>query len=375
MSTQKSHRHLDALQSLRGIAALIVLLRHVMICYPSEGTIRNHFIDVSLNSHAAVVIFFVLSGFVLSISIENTKIDIHSTIVFWIRRVFRILPALMFVTFLSIIFTKIPLSSLPTPGSSDFMEGLLPHNLTTSPIGVIKSFLGLASTYVPQNWTITVELIMAVLFPLLVSLTRSFSNGVYWLLFIGIIVTCTAGEGGKWLPPFYGMDFILGIAVYRFWNSSLWRPSVLATVLSVAILCGASSLVTEIVGHSLPFHYATTSIIEGFAASFVVLSLTDHDKVARYLSVRPLIVLGDLSFSLYLVHFLVVSILGRVFAPFLLNYTSFERALIMAAATLLVTLPISWFIFRGIEIPFNRLGKKLSGDFLNLIRKRSHATY
>ncbi|AOX19526.1 hypothetical protein A0U90_03570 [Kozakia baliensis] len=171
------------------------------------------------------------------------------------------------------------------------------------------------------------------------------------------------------------MDFILGIAVYRVWNSSLWRPSVLATVLSVAILCGASSLITETVGHSLPFHYATTSIIEGFAASFVVLSLTDHDKVARYLSVRPLIVLGDLSFSLYLVHFLVVSILGRIFAPFILNYTSFDRALIMAVATLLVTLPISWLIFRGIEIPFNRLGKKLSGDFLNLIRKRSHATY
>ncbi len=90
---------------------MIVVIHHCIMYY-NFNTSSLNFGEYLFNGHAAVVLFYVLSGFVLSASISTkplTKINIKH---FLIKRVFRIYPALwasMVVAFSYVIlFHKVP---------------------------------------------------------------------------------------------------------------------------------------------------------------------------------------------------------------------------------------------------------------------------
>jgi len=74
------------LQSVRGIAALIVLIHHCTFYYTDSERVRA-FSELLLNAHAAVVLFYVLSGYVLSLSLKDNFNREH-TLRFYVRRVF-----------------------------------------------------------------------------------------------------------------------------------------------------------------------------------------------------------------------------------------------------------------------------------------------
>ena len=75
------------LQSLRGLAALLVAAHHCCWYYTySPGTKR--LLEILLNAHAAVVLFYVLSGYVLSLALLKAPMTVDSVLQFYIRRGF-----------------------------------------------------------------------------------------------------------------------------------------------------------------------------------------------------------------------------------------------------------------------------------------------
>ena len=102
----------NALDGLRGIAATSVIFYHAILLHgvlvdtvlvapiQSLGSPSDIAIKIALtlfNGHSAVLLFFVLSGFVLRMSLERATGPAHVVVTnFVLRRVLRLYPALMF---------------------------------------------------------------------------------------------------------------------------------------------------------------------------------------------------------------------------------------------------------------------------------------
>ena len=83
----ETRRHIEELQTLRGFAALLVALSRLTTVYAVPGNIRNT-IDALLNAHAAVIIFFILSGYVLTGSLVRRGLGCGPVVGFYVGRFF-----------------------------------------------------------------------------------------------------------------------------------------------------------------------------------------------------------------------------------------------------------------------------------------------
>src|SRR5579871_4515312 len=109
------HQHMPELQSIRGIAALVVLACHCTSYYLTPAWFTRAQYALA-NGQGAVVVFFVLSGFVLTNMLSREPITVQSTFVFYLRRLFRIYPALWAASLLALAYVaflhwRIPVSN------------------------------------------------------------------------------------------------------------------------------------------------------------------------------------------------------------------------------------------------------------------------
>lgn len=354
----------EALQSLRGLAALVVVLRHVLACYPLASHTATVVVFFFFNSPAAVTLFFVLSGFVLTHSLEGQSFSTPTVLIFWTRRVFRILPALIAVTLLSALFTRTPLAAWPVAGSDPSMEALLPHDMPLSPSLLVKCLLSISSALVPQNWTVAVELIAAIFFPFLWACSRRNGGRIFVpIALIALLLSINAPAGGKGLPFVYGFSFIVGIIAYRGWQNTTIILTGIGILLAAVGMSLPTTLLTEPETLGAVFNSPQLTIPESLFAGFLLFGLTRNGRIAILLSHRILLWLGDISFSLYLVHFLVIAIAGRFLSPVLPAFSMPVRESMVFGLTLLIALPLSHLLYESVEKPANRLGHRLSSVF------------
>jgi peptidoglycan/LPS O-acetylase OafA/YrhL len=118
----------------------------------------------------------------------------------------------------------------------------------------------------------------------------------------------------------------------------------------------------------LPFPYVSpvAALIETGLSTFLIGLIVYSDCNLELLRLRPLVFLGDISYSLYLVHFLVASFLLKMFSVTgimpRLGFTGVSKSLILIGATLLVGIPLSWLLYSFVEVPGIRAGRRLSPD-------------
>ncbi|AQS85608.1 MAG: acyltransferase [Acetobacter aceti] len=353
----------DALQSVRGLAALVVVLRHVMACYPLSSHSATVIIFFLFNSPAAVTLFFVLSGFVLTHSLVGQSFSLPTVLTFWTRRVFRILPALMAITLLSALFTRTPFAAWPLAGNDPSMEGLLPHDIPLSPALLTKCLFSISGALVPQNWTVAVELIAAVFFPFLWVASRNESRIFLPVVLLTLALSICAPSGGKGLPFIYGFSFVVGVIAYRGWQNTTIILTSFGILLAAVGASLPTTLLTEPETLGAVFNDPKLTIPEAICAGFVLFGLARNGRIANLLTHRALLWLGDISFSLYLVHFLIIAIAGRLLAPILPAFSMPVREAMVFCLTLLIALPLSHFLYEKVERPANRLGYRLSSLF------------
>ncbi len=353
----------DALQSVRGLAALVVVLRHVLACYPLSSHSATIIVFFLFNSPAAVTLFFVLSGFVLTHSLVGQDFSTETVLTFWTRRVFRILPALIVVTLLSALFTRTPLANWPVAGSDPSMEALLPYHMPLSPGLLAKCLASVSSALVPQNWTVAVELIAAAFFPFLWASSRNESRLFLPVVLLALALSICAPAGGKGLPFIYGFSFVVGIIAYRGWQNTNVILTSAGVLLAAVGMSLPTTLLTEPETLGAVFNSPKLAIPETICAGFLLFGLARNGTIAGLLSNRALLWLGDISFSLYLVHFLVIAIAGRLLSPLLPAFSMPVREGMMFCLKLLIALPLSHLLYEKVERPANRLGHRLSSLF------------
>ncbi|MBS1103228.1 acyltransferase [Gluconobacter sp. Dm-62] len=359
--TKPFDNHIPSLQSLRGIASLVVLLRHYVLCFPVSSSFGLVAENVFLNSHAAVVVFFVLSGFVLSPSFFSKPLGTREIAGFYTRRIFRILPLLMVVTVLSLIYVKSHFSERRVPFLNDWFEGLLPHGMPLSALAIIKCLVGMNSALVPQNWTVACEILVALVLPFLIKACtgRIWVSALTTVAFTGLSFLVTGGSG-KTLPIFYAVDFIIGILTFRILNAHQRSYPDVFFYLAVIGLLGVRETLNLLSHHGeIPFHDPLCSLIEALFSAIIIYGLATRNHMSRILSYRWLSWIGDISFGIYLFHFLVIVIVARLIAPFLLSAPLSAQMPVMLVPVLILSFLSAYFCFHFIEMPANRLGRTL----------------
>jgi peptidoglycan/LPS O-acetylase OafA/YrhL len=357
---------IKSLEGGRGIAALIVALYHLKIGADYFSVIRNGYLFVDL--------FFVLSGFVICAAYSNrmkTAGDFRS---FLIRRIGRLLPLLLFSTIVylvcanAIVLAKeIALSLgyanvLHHPGTVAYV---IPSTAETLSTVTLTHGMGLFDHLIlnTPSWSISTEFYTYILFAVVclliagrVRLTAfavlSAIGGAVSVLASIHVHQCLA-QGGC-LSVTY--DFGYARTVFSFFLGALtWHASRHIKFNSNKVqVAGAIALVLVF---SLVDTYPAVSFAFPFVFAILILSLrADNGWLAGVFASKPFQVLGERSYSIYLLHMPLVlffeNIAKRadgVFAGTIVTLTY--------AAVLVV---ISGWTYRLIEDPFRAMFNRIA---------------
>lgn len=309
---------LPALTSIRFFAALIVALSH----FTQLGllTLPAAFLAFVDGGRPAVSLFFVLSGFVLTYTYHSTM-DAAGAMRFYVARFARIYP----VTLMSLLIaTSVTIYLLRTENSlllSDWYS-INTHVYVSLLVSLAAQLLLLtgwfpfASINQPWNgpaWSISCEVFFYALFPWLLRklrvrapLTLTLICVVLWIL-QGVWILCVSryvpsGRRGFLISQFpltHLSEFVMGIgaAICFVRVRASGRPS---HRLGIILTCAALIAMTLLAAWQpiKPAYYLEAPF---FAALVFGLALLEQ-PVLGLLNHRPLIVLGEASFSLYLIH-------------------------------------------------------------------------
>ena len=315
---------LDALTSLRFIAAAMIVIGHAHPLFGSLG-IAN-----AAPLGQGVSFFFVLSGFILAYNYPRLE-GVGAVRKFWLARFARVWPlhAVMLVLWIALIFNFDRQSYFPG------MEGLV--RLGTNTL-LLQAWVPLplwSLSFNGVSWSLSVEFFFYALFPLLV---RYWSSSWHWLLMaqIGVVVLIIAissilnlhgadnysGVGLLGMiyfnPIVRLLEFSVGISVVflvRKINAlelalSRWQwflLEVLAVAGCVFSLLAAANFsgIEHALGRAAAYYFTREGLWLFFAVLIGVFALS-RGPLSKILGARPFVFLGEISFALYLCHALVI---------------------------------------------------------------------
>lgn len=358
------------LEAMRGIAALIVVFYH----FPFVDGEKFPLIAAG---DLFVDFFFVLSGFVMTHAYAKRVSEGMPFGQFVGLRLARLYPLhfAMLIAWLGYIAAKVLAAKIAgidgeLGGSVGPWSFLL--NLT------LLQAVGLTDrlTWNAPSWSISVEFFAYLLFYAVVHFFRRPYLGISAAIILcnyALIIALSTDSSSKSLLVTYdygllrcAAGFFAGVVIYQVRNSipvpkSIWSASCVEAALLVA--CGACvSRGQHDIGWQLASIVMFVAIIHFFASARGVFRIL--------LETRPFRYLGRISYSIYLTHALVLTIALNV-AEYVLKWptdtfpgTSIPRvetelAMPINFALVLVVIGISHLTWRWIEIPGQKLGKRI----------------
>ena len=308
-------KEIRALTGLRGIAALVVFLVHTRDTLESRGLtleISTWVQRLFLMSGRQVDIFFVLSGFVLALIYRDwfaAEVSRHSYGKFIQRRFARIYPLHAFILLLVIaLVVAAHLTHAHTMnGLERFSAASLPAYFTlTQAWGVLGADPG---QWNPPSWSVSIEALAYLIFPFFILCAARFLKARPWTLFLAI--SCcgfTLNFFIHWgLAGYAGIvrglsEFLLGCATASFYGTPVaaWLQGRVGSLVAFATLVVCFLLTPD------------TGFIVGFCAAPLLLALCGNNAVVKLFDNPPVFFLGEISYSIYLGHFLFSTISYRL---------------------------------------------------------------
>ena len=373
-ATRTRGRFFGELESTRGIAALLVAGFHcAQATVLSATSVRHNLWDITEPGpvwqalhevyrvfvyqrgdqlHNGVLFFFVLSGFVLTDSLEHGPSPVgRAAGRFAIARLFRIYPAIIAtVLFFALFYALTGIALSPNAYS---IRSLL------------RNMLLLQVDIDAIMWTIQVELAAIPLIFVAFLLKRRWGFPVLVPLTVGLAITTFSGWWWQLLrpyPPFrpaWLYVFLVGMIAYY-----LGRELVPTLKKSTATIILISSL--------LVFFFVETVIHKQWGVLFRTLSGAAIVAILAFrpavpgtaiLRTSPLRFLGRVSYSFYLLHYLTVPVMLRG-AEWFSAWVKSGVPIVLLAIFLWITttaavLPFAWLMHRTVEMPSIRFGKWL----------------
>lgn len=361
MTDEGDARQLHALTGLRFLAAAYVVLYHLWRFETWDGpTVLE---DMLRGGPSAVSLFFVLSGFVLSHRYTDHEGAVRSLRGYARARMARLAPVHVLAWVLSVP-VAMALWRRAGPAAPPLAEHMAHGALSL--LGLQAFVPSAALAFNPPAWSLSVELFCYAWFPLALPVVSRLSArralGAFvavWLGALGLALALahvadaapSLGAQRSWVhvfkfhPLVRAPEFLLGALTARLYVRR-WHVDrgVLLLGVSAALLVPAA---LSVVPYAL-WHNAWLS--PAWAALIVLLADSEGRGVlARLLAARPLRVLGEASYALYLLHvpllYWIAGIGQRRTGTKVLEHPA------VAAWAFVGCIACAWLVWRAVEVP------------------------
>jgi peptidoglycan/LPS O-acetylase OafA/YrhL len=398
-------RRLAWLDALRGFAALFVVFDH--LTYYVLQHVRADVYKVFDPGLYGVFVFFMVSGYIVPASLER-KGSVRG---FWVSRVFRLYPLYLVALVVAVVLWKVHLG-LIAQTNYDGKTALLTHVL------MLSNVLGTQNA-IDVIWTLSYEMAFYLLVTALF-VTGKHQRSSLWALVFAVAAVALGGVlpmtaisrtflgtqlvaeiadllivagialavtrswlpkrigallagatalvlvcfNGNWVHPFEALTILAlmftGTMLYRAERGDYpWRRAIpIAVAVFVLVIVagrwdGSTWNLWSAVGHELGFRQWVTSVAAA-GLTFAAGLACRHKKVPAVFAW-----LGLVSFSVYLLHPLMVEVFRR------LSITQGPHPLpvqlLMVAVFLAILLVLCWLSHRFVEVSMQRQGRRLAG--------------
>jgi peptidoglycan/LPS O-acetylase OafA/YrhL len=393
-------KRLAWLDALRGIAACAVAAHHAAGWFlPDLYRHTSRWFNLGI---WGVLVFFLVSGYVIPASLERTG----SLRRFWIGRLFRIHPlvvvAVCGVAVLAVgnvTANSARALSHAEPITAALAHGLLLQEMLNVPNAIVVMwtlsyemvFYLLAAALFAAGWhrrsapiaislataglalgaivpaavlsrhagTVPVIVIAALL--LTAAIAASVARPAGTLRTAGavlggvvalLLVTLNSRSGLGWSCALLAMMFT-GTVLHRADQGQLRRSTAALTTTTVTALAAVSAFWNSGIPAGVEKDYATYPREWAIALSLAVATFTAGRALSRRRVPRALVQLGAISYSVYLIHPLLMAAMLAV-----LPESQWGPAAFVAYFAIL--LPVSWLSYRIVEVPMQNLGRRLA---------------
>lgn len=379
------YKHFVELDSLRGLAALSVVLSHFFLVIPGfffTSNFNNTPLHIFWAGHEAVILFFLLSGFVLALPYTVDKNPIYKS--YLVKRICRIYIPYILAVFIGIICIVL----FPRYGIEDLTDWF--NRITTSTAIDVQAILNHIIFLGDYNsttinfviWSLIHEMRISIFFPILMILVMKLDWKIITVLCMIFsimyhlieVALNFQGYSDLYYSSFhrtihYAGIFTLGALMAK--NSDLliniWTKQKL--FIKVLLLLIGTLSYTYTWWFFPNVYIIHLEIINdwliAFGSCIFIVGSLSSSMLGKILNLKPILFLGKISYSLYLFHGLVLLNIIYIFY----NLIPYWAVLILAFLTSILIATISYYF---IELPSIKLGRKLTNKNLKqMVNKKT----
>lgn len=347
-----SKKIINSIQFLRGFAALLVVIHH------TGGYVKRYFEPTVLFEDkfsigfAGVDLFFVISGFIIHFT-SKKYIDNPTKLKEYLQKRFtRVYPIYWIIT--TILFL-----------SSWLIVQILNKNIFS--IGYPNTFIAYIQTYLlfplhfainPVTWTLSYELFFYLCFALIIISKRLWIIPViilaisFYNIFINIpeIVEVELNYY-NFVFSGYNFEFMLGFLIFQFYEKIKISNTISIILIMIAVI------IIALFGYSIGDYDSYKRVLTfGIPSGLILLSLLNLEQNKAISFPKFTLILGDASYTLYLIHFPIMLLMNKI--PQILGYNITEYQEIWYSYFIIISIVISSiYVHKWIEIP---IAKKLN---------------
>jgi peptidoglycan/LPS O-acetylase OafA/YrhL len=335
------------LEALRGVAALMVVGCH---------SFQDPWTRILFNGGAAVTLFFVLSGYVLGLSLRRgVGTMLQQSCLFLWHRVFRIYPAYFITTLAFWIYWHY--WQWHPFGGGGVDSHLYFENMQLSHLRIIKNFLFLDQSINPVTWSLKVEMAGSIALPLLHFLSRKLRRRGWILLFVAMVLLGFVPGDGNTRRSLY--MFYLGYLIADIERLPKFADRVYSMITCIAVVLFLTAHFLR-ASCGMPFEL----LVEAVSAAGIILCIqAGGGSLGGILNHPWSHFAGRVSYSVFLSHWMTLDVAGQ------LLYRSPLQGIIQHCPVylsiwlkFLVSLPLVLLVaaalYHWIEVPFIKLGRK-----------------
>ena len=367
----KKRRYITGLDGIRAIAVIMVLAYHLKLALFKSGFL-------------GVTVFFVLSGYLIT-GILISEVEEEGTIDlknFWLRRIRRLVPAVMSMAVVKIFVSAVVNKIIFTKGCKDFLASVLGFNNWWQIFNKVSYFeaAGVPSPFT-HCWSLAIETQFYLIYPLILlgiyKLVKSRGEGraKRGLLFAGVtlllalisvilmIVLFDPQQDAS--RVYYGTDTRAFSLLFGALLAILWEYRMVPRRLSASVnmVLGSVSfavllVMTIAINGSSNFWYRGGQFVGTILTVLVIYTVSGRKTwLSRFLSNPVLKWIGDRSYSIYLWHYPIILLISKgIKASWWITLIEIVLSVVLAELS-----------YRFIETPIRH---GIIGEYLNILRSR-----
>ncbi len=369
------NNQIGALTSLRGIAAILVVVLHFSYStLPAVGEILSQHTRFFRNSYLFVDLFFILSGFIMAHVYLDSFGRGVSKANYWTylrARFARIYPLHLF-TLSTLVGLELLKLSLP---NFQAFTGKFNLMALVANVSMLQAFdfrcpplFSCWSTWNEPAWSISVEFLIYGVFPFLLFALVKTKPKTDWMIYLITLVALlvyikfTRGtlESTIGIPSIIrcGLECVMGIITYKAYQWGRHQRT-----LNFKLLQLGSTLLVIVLMHQWNRSRVILDWVTLPAFSLLIFSLSSatNGTIFKILNSRPLLYLGTISYSIYMVHWCLIQFLQTFWlfqfqVPF---GTGFDQNACLLALGLFIPISLitAAFTYHFVEVPTRNILK------------------